>query len=263
MTTDTSIPPRSGGIGSYAPLLVLAGLMLAGYLLGWHKKLSLGNIVALRDQSQAFLTGNKALSLLAFAGVYALAVACSMPGAVVLTLAGGLLFGTVLGGMATVVGATIGAVALYLMVSRTGLGETLATKVGPTAEKLRAGFNADAMSYLFFLRLVPAVPFFVVNIVAGLLNVPFRTYLIATFFGIIPATMAYSSIGASLDAVIAKAQTAQQACVAAKGAPQCPLDIGLGTLMTPQLLVALLLLGVVALIPVAYKRWNRSHVAAT
>ncbi len=170
----------------------------------------------LRDRFQGFIAANLVLSLLAYIAVYAAAVALSVPGALILTLSGGLMFGWLLGGMAAVVGASIGAILLFL-IARTAFGETLRAKAGPAINGLVEGFQKDALNYLLFLRLVPAVPFFVVNIAAALLGVPLRTYVIGTFFGIMPATFAFASIGAGLDSVFAKAKAEQATCLLTKG----------------------------------------------
>jgi uncharacterized membrane protein YdjX (TVP38/TMEM64 family) len=243
----------------YAPLVVLAVAMAVVLFNGWHKQLTLENVVAVRDQSQVFLQNHIVPSLLAFIAIYVLAVTLSLPGAGILTLTSGLLFGWFLGGLAAVTGASIGAIILFMIVAKTGFGETLAAKAGPAVGKLQDGFRKDALSYLFFLRLVPAFPFFVVNIVAALIGMPLRTYVIGTVFGIMPASFAFASIGAGLDSVVASAKAEHAACVASKGAQACALSIRAGNLVTKELLIAFALLGVVALIPVIYKKWSARH----
>ena len=211
--------------------------------------------MAVRDAFQAFLTQNRLLAILAYILAYAVAVSLSLPGGLILTLSGGLMFGWLVGGLAAVVGATIGAVVVFFL-AQSAFGETLAAKAGPAVQKLRAGFQEDALSYLLFLRLVPGFPFFLVNLVPGLLGVPFRTYLIGTFFGIIPATMAFASVGAGFDSVLAEAKTMYDACVAANGAGACELTINAGSLITREIKIAFALLGVMALIPVVIKKWS-------
>jgi uncharacterized membrane protein YdjX (TVP38/TMEM64 family) len=109
---------------------------------------------------------------------------------------------------------------------------------------------------------VPAFPFWFVNIAPAILGVPLRTYVIATFFGIIPATFAFSSAGAGLDSIIVAAKSEYGACVAAKGAHACKLMIHTRSLVTPELIIACILLGLVALIPVAVKKWRNRYAAA-
>ena len=134
------------------------------------------------------------LSLLAFVALYAAAVALSLPGGAVLTMAGGFLFGWLLGGIASILAATIGASIVFL-IARSALGEFLAARAGPWLSRFRQGFQDDAFSYLLFLRLVPIFPFWLVNLAPGLLGVGFATYVATTFLGIIPGTFAFALAG--------------------------------------------------------------------
>jgi uncharacterized membrane protein YdjX (TVP38/TMEM64 family) len=243
------------------PLLALAAAMAVVFGMGWHKHLTLEGIAANRDRLQGVIAGNFALAVLAYIGLYAAVVALSLPGASVMTLAGGLLFGWAYGGSAALIGATTGATLVFL-IAKTALGGTLRAKAGPWVAKLQDGFNDNAMSYLLFLRLVPAFPFFVINLVPALLGVPLPTYVVATFIGIIPGTFAFASVGAGLDSVIAAAKTDYAACVAATGAAACKLTINAGSLITKELLLAFALLGLAALIPVGMKKWKSSYAKA-
>jgi uncharacterized membrane protein YdjX (TVP38/TMEM64 family) len=244
------------GIGG--TLVLVGGVIFAN---GWHQQLKLENVVAIRDTYQSFLTTNRTLALAAYVLAYAVAVSLSLPGAFVLTLAGGLMFGWLVGGLAAVVGATIGASVIYF-IARSALGGTMARKAGPAVQKLSAGFKENALSYLLFLRLVPAFPFFLVNLVPGLIGVPFRTYLIGTFFGIIPASLAFASVGAGFDSVLADAKAEHAACIAQKGAEACVFAIKASNLLTGEIKIAFVLLGLLALIPIAFKKWNRTNVSA-
>ncbi len=158
-----------------------------------------------------------ALALLAFIALYAVTVALSLPGGAVLTLAGGLLFGWLVGGIASVIGATAGAVVVFL-IAKSALSDVLAAKAGPWLERFREGFQRDAFNYLLFLRLVPIFPFWLVNLAPGLLGVGFTTYLVTTILGIIPGTFAYSLAGNGLDSVIEAQQALHQSCLAKMGA---------------------------------------------
>ena len=157
-----------------------------------------------------------------------------------------------MGAAATVVSATIGATIIFL-VARSACGETLVRRAGPLACKLADGFRSDAFSYLLFLRLVPAFPFFLVNLVPALVGVKLPTFVAATAIGIIPATFAFAFLGSGLDSVIAAQEKTYRACLAA-GRTDCPLQFDLGMIVTPQLLAALVTLGVIALLPVVVKR---------
>lgn len=243
------------------PLLAIAAVMIFIFATGWHRQVTIENIVQLHDRFHVVLSEHPVASVLAFVAIYIAAASLSLPGCPIMTATGGLLFGWFVGGLATVVGATIGATILFL-IARSAIGGMLGERSAPWLTKLRQGFKDDALSYLLFLRLVPAFPFWFVNVAPAVLGVPLRTYVIGTFFGIIPATFAFASAGAGLDSIImaAKAEFAQ--CVAEKGAEACRLSIHASSLVTRELVLALLLLGVVALIPVALRRWRHNHAAA-
>jgi uncharacterized membrane protein YdjX (TVP38/TMEM64 family) len=245
----------------FGPILLIVAAMVLVFGMGWHREVALENIVLMRERFHHILDAHGTLSVLVYVLAYAGAAALSVPGGFVLTVAGGLLFGWLLGGAAAVVGATIGATILFL-VARSALGETLGSRAAPWLGKLRDGFRQDALSYLLFLRLVPAFPFWFVNIAAAILGVPLKTYVVATFLGIIPATFAFAAAGAGLDSVIVAALAEQAQCVARTGEEACKLGIHARSLITKELVLALVLLGVVALIPVAMKLWRSTHAAA-
>ena len=244
-----------GGIGRWLPLLILAALMAFGFAMGWHKYLSFKTIGVNYDYLKSFIAEHFVLALAAYIAVYVAAIALSAPGGLVMTLAGGLLFGWKVGIPATVIAATAGASILFL-IARSSLGASLAAKAGPALEKFRHGFNENALSYLLFLRLVPIFPFVLVNIAPALLGVPFRTYVIGTLLGIIPGTAAFSVTGAGLGSVVEAQNKVYQNCLAASPVnPEiaCPYKIDTSALVTKELIAAFALLGVVSLIPVALK----------
>ena len=258
----TSKPrPALNAFKRFGPLVVIAAVMLLVFAMGWHREVTVDNIVALRDRFQVVLAEHRVASVLAFVALYIGAASLSLPGCPILTATGGMLFGWLVGGVATVVGATIGATILFL-IARSAVGGMLNERAAPWLGKLRQGFKENALSYLLFLRLVPAFPFWFVNVAPAVLGVPLKTYVIATFFGIMPATFAFASAGAGLDSVIMAAKAEYAQCVAERGAAACKLTIHASSLVTRELLLALLLLGVVALIPVALRRWRNSHAAA-
>ena len=245
----------------FGPLIAVAIAMAGVFLLGGHEQFTLEAVVAQRDRFHDFIDHHRGLAVVSYVVLYALAVALSIPGGLILTVAGGLLFGSLVGGLAAVVGATSGATVVFL-VARTAVGEALAERVGPWIGKLSEGFKEEALSYMLFLRLVPAFPFWFVNIAPALLGVPLKTYVIGTILGIIPATFAFASAGAGLDSVVMAAKQNHAACVAVKGADACRMKIHLSSLLTKELILALVLLGLVALIPIALKRWRKSYGAA-
>ena len=166
---------------------------------------------------RAAIDGHTVLAVLAFMAIYAATVALSLPGAAVLTLAGGFLFGWFWGGLASMIAASAGAVLVFL-IARTAPWRAARRPGRPLAcERLRQGFQEDAFSYLLFLRLVPIFPFWLVNLAPALLGVSLWTYTLATVLGIIPGTFAYSIAGNGLDSVIVAQQAAHQSCLAKMG----------------------------------------------
>ena len=238
---------------TWGPLIAIVALMGLVFAMGWHEYLSLEQLGRNYATLDGFISENLLVAILAYALLYIIVVALSLPG--------GLLFGWQIGGPVTVVAATIGATIIFL-VAKTSLGETLAAKAGPSINKLREGFQENALSYLLFLRLVPAFPFFVVNLAPALLGVPLRTYVIGTLFGIIPGTMAFSFAASQLGTVIEKTNAEHAACVTANGEAACPYVIDAGTLVSKEIILAFAAIGVVALIPVIAKKWSNRHAAA-
>ena len=243
------------------PLAVLIALVALAFWSGLDEYFSLRQVAENRAALTGFVRDNFLLAALAYTAIYIVVTALSLPAGALLTITGGFLFGPVIGGAATVVGATIGATIIYL-IARTSLGEPLAARAGPWLSKLRKGFQEDAMSYLLFLRLVPAFPFAVVNLVPAVLGVPLRTYVVATFFGIIPGTFAFAWLGAGLDSIIEVQQEAYRECVAAQGAgAACRFELEPGALLTNEIVIAFAALGVVALIPPLLRRWRNRGTA--
>lgn len=172
----------------------------------------------------------------AFAGVYAVVTALSIPGAAVLTVAAGFLFGTIAGAFWSVVGATLGGTALFLA-ARTAFGDTLRARAGPWLRRLEAGFAENAVSYLLVLRLVPLFPFWLVNLAAALLGVPLGVFVAATAIGIVPGSLVYASVGSGVGALFDRGETPD-----------------LGIIAEPRIIGPLLGLAALALVPVVYKR---------
>jgi uncharacterized membrane protein YdjX (TVP38/TMEM64 family) len=235
----------------FGPLVLLGGIMAIGFANGWHRYLSFQSLVENRAALGALVAANLPLALAGFMAIYVAAVALSFPGALFLTLAGGALFGGLLGGSATVIAATLGATLVFL-IARASAGNAT-QKAGPLVEKLADGFRKDAFNYLLFLRLVPAFPFWLVNLAPALLGVRLPTFFTATAIGILPGTMAFSFVGAGLDSVLLAEAAKLEACRAA-GRADCAVAFDVRSLVTPELLIALAAMGVVALIPIVVKK---------
>jgi uncharacterized membrane protein YdjX (TVP38/TMEM64 family) len=207
-----------------------------------------------------FVASHQMLAIFVYVGIYITVVAVSLPGAALLTITGGFLFGIAVGASAAVISATVGATLIFL-VARTALGEPLLRRAGPRATQLARGFREDAFSYLLFLRLVPAFPFFLVNLVPAFAGVRLGLFVVATAIGIIPGAIVFALAGAGLDSIIAAQKNSYDQCIAAKGA-DCRLVFEPADVLTPQLIAALVALGLLALMPVAVKFWRtRSRTA--
>lgn len=248
---------RRARLRRWLPVLVLGGALLAFYLAGLQRYLSFESFAAHELQIQDFVARHLILSVLIYMAVYVGVVALSLPGAAVMSITGGFLFGWMLSAPVTVVAATLGAVVVFAAV-KTSFGAVLAERAGPMVQKLSRGFADDAFNYLLFLRLVPAFPFFVVNAVAGLCNVRLATFVAATVLGIIPGAVAFAYLGTGLGSVLAAQRQAFDACVAAKGTGHCSLSFDASALVTRELLLAFAVMGLVALIPVLLRRFRKT-----
>ncbi|MEZ5775856.1 MAG: VTT domain-containing protein [Hyphomicrobiaceae bacterium] len=252
------------------PLAALGLLIAIAYGQGWHRALTLENLYLHRMDLSEAIEGHIVLAVLVYMAVYVMVVALSLPGALLLTVTGGFLFGWMIGAPAALVAATLGAVIIFL-VARTSLGPLMAERSGPAIARLREGFRADAFNYLLFLRLVPAFPFFVVNLAAGILGVSLPVYLAATIIGIIPGGLAFSLAGAGLDSVFAAqgegfeecAEQAAAAGIADPVAAGCRLAFDVHSLVSWQVAAAFAALGVVALLPILARRWRAGRAGGT
>ena len=221
----------------YAPLVVIAAVAAIG---AFALRDYLGFEV-LRDNRDALITfrdNHWVLTVLGFVTVYVLIVTFSLPGALIATLTGGFLFGTLFGAAINVTAATLGAILIFLAV-KFGLGEKLRQRMDASAgvvSRIKKGLDENQWSMLFFIRLVPAVPFFVANLIPALLDVPLRRFVISTFLGIIPGSLVYTSVGAGLGEVFARGETPN-----------------LGIIFEPHILLPILGLCGLSLLPVLIK----------
>lgn len=245
MTQQTTpadpLPSRKSAWRRWWPLLLLLAGLAAFFASGLHRHVTFDSLAAEHAQLMALTQEHHLLALIIAMAAYALATALSLPIGTPLTLMTGYLFGIVEGSLLVIVGATLGSVVVFLA-ARGALREPLQRRAGPWLGKMERGFKENALSYLLILRLLPLFPFWLVNLVPGLLGVPLRTYLIGTALGIIPGTVIYVAVGNGLGSVFAKGETPD-----------------LGIVFEPRILLPLLGLCVLALLPILYKRWKKSH----
>ena len=232
-------------IRKWGPILAIALLMIVGFVQGWYRHVSLDSLVSNRDLLSSTVNERYWLMLGGYGLLYIAAVALSFPGASLLTIAGGFLFGWLIGGMITVVSATLGA-SLVFLAARSAFGGFLRERAGGFADRFSAGFREDGFNYLLFLRLVPLFPFWLVNVMPALFNLRLGPYALATLIGILPGTFAYAFIGAGLDSVIVAQRQANPACATN---PDCTIHLDPSALITGELIAALIAMGVIALIP--------------
>jgi len=225
---------------SLARLLPLAAIGLAAVFGAIYLRdyLSFEALQQNREALIAFRDANFLLTALVFVTAYVMIVAFSLPGATIATLTGGFLFATFPGALFNVTGATLGATVIFLA-ARWGLGAKLGAKLRASDGKIKAikdGIDENQWSMLFLIRLVPAVPFFVANLLPAFLDVPLRRFVISTFFGIIPGAVVYTSVGAGLGEVFARGETPD-----------------LGIIFEPHILLPILGLAALAALPIAIK----------
>jgi uncharacterized membrane protein YdjX (TVP38/TMEM64 family) len=218
---------------------IFVGGIVAFFALGGQRYLSLDAVKANRDALLVFADRHFVAALLIAFVVYAGAIALSLPGGLVLSLTVGFVFGRWVGTALVVVAATVGATLVFLA-ARYLFADAARKRLGALGERINAGFTESAFSYLLFLRLVPLFPFFLVNLAPAFTSIPLRTYVLATLVGIIPGTFVYVNLGQALGRIDS-----------------------LQGLVSRDTLLAFGLLGIFALLPVAWKKWKarRSTVA--
>lgn len=214
--------------------ILLAGIGTFFYFdLGHY--LSLESLKENRDTLLAYTTSHYETAAAVFILVYILQTAFSLPGGAILTLTGGFLFGSLMGTLFVNVGATAGATLAFLA-ARYLLHDWVERKFGDRLGTIQEGFANNAFNYLMTLRLIPAFPFFLVNLVSGLTRVNLGTYVLATSIGIIPGSFVFAFAGRQLGTINSLSEIA-----------------------SPPVLLAFTLLGLLALMPVAYQKWKKTQ----
>lgn len=222
----------------YLPLGVLAAAFIAFFAAGGGKYISLDALAENRTALAEWTAANPFKAGAAYILLYITSTAASLPIATVLTLAGGFVFGTLVGGSLTVIGATIGATVLFLA-ARSAFADFFWNKVGAALGKMRKGFEENAFFYILALRLAPVFPFFVMNVAPALAGASLKSFVAATALGIIPGTFVFASVGAGLDAVFAKS-----------GEPD------LGVIFEWKVILPLVLLSLLSVAPILYKKFT-------
>jgi uncharacterized membrane protein YdjX (TVP38/TMEM64 family) len=224
-------------IRRFLPLLLLIAAFAAVWYSGWLDQLSWSGLARNQAALAAWIANHPIEAPCLFVLLYIAVAALAVPEAAVVTIGGGLLFGTVVGGILTVLGATIGACILFV-VARSALAEPLARRGGAMARAVRDRLHRDGFLYLLSIRLIPAFPFWLVNLAAALCGMRLLPFAAATFIGIAPATFVFASIGAGVGNVLA-----------AGGQPN------LGLIFSWPVLGPLIALAILSLLPLLW-RWR-------
>ena len=243
MTDPTPIPLQNRMLRRL-PIIAIAVAALVA-LIYFRHLLSFDQLEHNREALLALRDAHYGLTSLAFIVIYVLVVVISIPGAIILTLAGGFLFGLFPGVIYNVIAASIGAVIVFLA-ARTGFGSDIAARIearGGAVARLQTALKQNEWSVLLTMRLIPVVPFFVANLVPAFVGVRFSTFAITTFLGVIPADLIYTTLGAGLGDVFARGDKPD-----------------LHILFTPEFGLPLLGLGVLAALPLVLKLFGRSKV---
>lgn len=217
------------------PLVILVGVLVAAWLLGLPQLISWQVLADNQARLHAAVADSPGVAMAWFIGIYAFAAAVSTPGSFMISVASGVLFGTWAGAVCSLVGATIGAVVLFLVV-RSALAEFVARRAQRVMARIGPALERDGFLYLLALRLTTIVPFWLVTLAAALAGMRLAPFASATLLGIIPATVIFASVGAGMDALIA-------------GGARPDLSV----LLSPPILFPLLGLAVLSVLPIAWR----------
>jgi uncharacterized membrane protein YdjX (TVP38/TMEM64 family) len=229
-----------------AGLAIVFGLCAAAWKTGAVQALYWPSLALHRAEWAQAVARHPVAAPFAFIGIYAFAVAMSLPVGLWLSLLGGLLFGIIIGGALTVLGASIGAILLFLL-ARGLLAPFLEAKFGRQIAKLRPGLERDGFSYLLALRLMPVFPFWLVNLAPALIGMRLTPYAIATIIGMVPTSFVLSAVGAGLGTTLASGKTPSPAM-----------------LLQPEILLPLVALALLAVLPALWRTWhNRTQRRVT
>lgn len=214
-------------------ILLIGTAIAINYSLGLAEYLSLQTLKNGSGALKAFYEQSPRTAALGFVGVYILVVTLCLPGTLILTLAGGAIFGTLWGSVAVIVGSIVGATLAFLA-SRFLIGDWVNEKFGERLKPLNEGFSKNAINYIIFIRLVPIIPYTLVNLLCGLTQIPVRTYFFGTLIGDLPGAVIFVNAGNALTSINSLKDVASL-----------------------NILFAFILIGLFALIPVFYK-WKKT-----
>jgi uncharacterized membrane protein YdjX (TVP38/TMEM64 family) len=228
-------------IVKYLPILIIFVGMASIYFSGVYHYLSIDYLRMYHKNLKTFVEMHPVAVPIVFCLVYMISTALSVPGAIFLTLLGGYLFPQPFSTMYVIFSATCGATIIFLA-ARTALKEILKKKAGPFLLKMEKGFQENAVSYLLFLRFVPLFPFWLVNIAPAFFGVSLITFVWTTLVGIFPGTLVFTLAGGGLEKILENKEI-----------------FSLSTVFNIQIKIALVLLGITALVPIIWKKIKKTN----
>jgi uncharacterized membrane protein YdjX (TVP38/TMEM64 family) len=229
---------RAKGVsGSLWDRWLILGILVLGvtafYYLDLGRFFTLTSLKTNKDALLEYTNQHYTSSVILFIVIYCVQTAFSLPGAAILTLASGFFFGIWLGMVYANIGATSGATLAFLL-TRYLFRDWVERKFYKRLQAVQLGFTENAFYYLLTLRLIPLFPFFLVNLACGLTRMPLSTYILATAIGIIPGSFVYANAGKQLGTIHE-----------------------MNDLLSPGILGAFILLGLLAILPVVYKKFKK------
>jgi uncharacterized membrane protein YdjX (TVP38/TMEM64 family) len=178
-------------------VLVIAGLIIAFKVFNLSEYLTLSYIKDSQAKFEALYSENRGTVIAGYMAIYILVTSLSLPGAAIMTLAAGALFGLVVGTIVVSFASTIGAT-LACFVSRFVLRDWIQGKFGDKLKTINEGIEKEGSLYLFTLRLIPIFPFWLINLVMGLTKMPLRTFYWVSQIGMFAGTIVYVNAGKEL-----------------------------------------------------------------
>lgn len=238
--------PSKKPLTRFLPIALIAAALTLALVFRVHEWVSLDTLYAQGRALDRFVAENFAAAIALYVLIYAAAVTISLPGATILTISGGFLFGTWAGGAAAWLAASAGATLIFLA-ARTAFGDVLRARTGSWLERLSEGFRENAFNYLLLLRLTPVAPFFIVNVAPAFFNVSLRSFVLASALGMIPGVFVYAAVGAGLHAALAAGEHAD------------PADAARAIFSSPAVYGPIIALVALALVPLAVKAVRRKR----
>jgi uncharacterized membrane protein YdjX (TVP38/TMEM64 family) len=225
-------------IKKHIPLIILASTGFMIWQTGIYQHISLNSL----KENQLFLieyvSSNLLFSAFLYSALYFIIVSLSIPAATIMTLVGGFLFGQIIGTICVVLSASLGGCSIFLS-TKLASKNSAKKEHGTWVQKMKSGFSENAFSYMLTLRLIPIFPFVIVNIVAGVLQIPLKTFFFGTLIGIIPGSYIYTSVGVAMQTLLNEENFTPE------------------SLLSPDIIIALTGLGALALLPIIYRIYKK------